>query len=112
VVYNGNSVGWAFYQDEPFFASDDVNVLRPKTRVSKWSLMFVAGVIKHQRTRYTYGYKWTLERMKVTPIRLPATEEGRPDWAFMDAAMRGLPFSAAIEASQAPSPIEALSAHL
>jgi len=112
VVYNGNSVGCAFYQDEPFFASDDVNVLRPKTKVSKWSLMFAAAVIKHQRARYTYGYKWTLERMKDTTIRLPATEDGSPDWKFMDAAMRGLPFSAAIEASRAPSPIEALSARV
>lgn len=95
VPYNG-SVGWAFYQDEPFFASDDVNVLKPKAALSKWSLLFVATVIRHERTRYTYGYKWTLERMRARTIRLPAAPSGAPDWATMEAVMRGLPFSAAI----------------
>jgi hypothetical protein len=98
VPYNGNSVGWAFYQNEPFFACDDVNVLVPRTAVSKWALLFVAAVIRYGKSRYTYGYKWTLERMTATPIRLPATETGDPDWAHMESIMRGLPFSAAVEA--------------
>lgn len=97
VAYNGNSVGWAFYQPEPFFACDDVNVLQPKAPTSKWSLLFVAGVIKHGKGRYTYGYKWTLERMLATTIRLPATASGDPDWSFMESVMRGLRFSAAVE---------------
>ncbi|GAA3065699.1 restriction endonuclease subunit S [Streptomyces roseofulvus] len=97
VVYNGNSVGHAFYQDEPFFASDDVNVLLPNGPVSRWAQLFVAAIIKHGRTRFTYGYKWTLARMKQTVIRLPANGNGEPDWGYMEAVMRGLPFSAAID---------------
>jgi hypothetical protein len=97
VPYNGNSVGWAFYQDEPFFACDDVNVLVPKSPVSKWALLFVAAVIRYQKSRYTYGYKWTQERMIATPVRLPAVQTGDPDWEYMESVMRGLPFSAAIE---------------
>ncbi|MYR27349.1 MULTISPECIES: restriction endonuclease subunit S [unclassified Streptomyces] len=96
VVYNGNSVGHAFYQDEPFFASDDVNVLLPKVSVSRWAQLFVAAIIKYGRTRFTYGYKWTLARMKQTVIRLPVKCSGEPDWDYMEAFMRGLPFSAAI----------------
>jgi len=99
VAYNGNSVGWSFYQDAPFFACDDVNVLEPKTPTSSWALLFVAAVIKHGKSRYTYGYKWTLERMKKTSVRLPATAAGEPDWDYMETFMRGLPFSAAIEAA-------------
>ncbi|MFI6680142.1 restriction endonuclease subunit S [Kribbella sp. NPDC050470] len=98
VPYNGNSVGWAFYQDAPFFACDDVNVLVPKTQVSKWSLLFVAAVIKHLRFRYTYGYKWTLERMQTTSINLPGTTAGEPDWQFMESVMLGLPFSGSLGA--------------
>ncbi len=96
VAYNG-SVGSTFYQDKPFFACDDVNVLEPSIPVSKWALLFVATVIKHEKSRYTYGYKWTMSRMRDTSIRLPATQGGDPDWAFMEKYMRGLPFSAAIE---------------
>lgn len=96
VVYNGNSVGYAFYQPEPFFASDDVNVLYPKFPMSKWVQLFIATVIKHQRVRYTYGYKWTLARMRQTKVRLPAAANGEPDWRYMEDFMRGLPFSSAL----------------
>lgn len=104
VVYNGNSTGYAFYQPEPFCASDDVNVLYPKVVLDKWSLLFIAAVIRHGRTRYTYGYKWTMTRMQATKIRLPATAGGAPDFAYMTAFMRSLPFSAALEHRTQPSP--------
>lgn len=95
VPYNG-SVGIAFYQDQPFFASDDVQVLIPKEDVSRWALLFVAALIRYERTRFSYGYKWNMARMRKTEIRLPATPEGMPDWEYMEVVMRGLPFSAAV----------------
>lgn len=95
VAYNG-SVGSTFYQDQPYFACDDVNVLVPLSTVSKWALLFTAAAIKHERHRFTYGYKWTLARMKETTIRLPVDSDGNPDWTYAEAVMRGLPFSASI----------------
>lgn len=95
VVYNG-SVGYAFYQDQPFFACDDVNVLVPRTPMSKWVQLFIAAVIKHDRSRYTYGYKWTLARMKVSTVRIPVDNAGEPDHQYMERVMQGLPFSAAV----------------
>lgn len=102
VVYNGNSVGYAFYQAKPFFASDDVNVLYPRSPMNKWVQLFIAAVVKHQRPRYTYGYKWTLARMKKTSIRLPVDSAGQPDSEYMESMMRSLPFSATIEESHGP----------
>lgn len=99
VPYNGNSVGWAFYQDAPFFASDDVNVLEPRVPMSRWTLLFIAAVIRKAKGRYTYGYKWNQERMIRSTVRLPATPPGDPNFAAMDRVMRGLPFSKAIEDS-------------
>lgn len=96
VPYNGNSVGVAFYQDKRFFASDDVQVLVPKADVSRWALLFVVALIRFERTRFSYGYKWNMARMKKTEIRLPATSDGSPDWSYMESVMRGLPFSAAV----------------
>lgn len=96
VPYNGNSVGIAFYQDQPFFASDDVQVLIPKGEVTRWALLFVATLIRYERSRFSYGYKWNMARMKKTAIRLPADDAGEPDWSYMDSVMRGLPFSAAV----------------
>ncbi len=96
VAYNG-SVGCTFLQDRPFFACDDVNVLEPKASMSKWSLLFIATILKHGKSKYTYGYKWTKERMKETGILLPSEENGMPDWTYMEAYMRSLPFSAILE---------------
>jgi hypothetical protein len=96
VVYNGNSVGNAFFQDQDYFACDDVNVLVPMCPMSRWVQLFIATIIRHARSRFTYGYKWTLARMKATTIRLPVSADGKPDWNYMEVFMKGLPFSAAI----------------
>lgn len=98
VVYNGNSVGNAFYQDRDYFACDDVNVLVPKIPMSRWVQLFIGAIIKHGRSRFTYGYKWTLARMNATTVRLPVDSKGRPDWKYMESFMKGLPFSAAVDA--------------
>lgn len=97
VVYNGNSVGNSFFQDQDYFACDDVNVLVPKYPMSRWVQLFIAAIIKHGRTRFTYGYKWTLVRMNATKLRLPVDKDGNPDWRYMESFMKGLPFSAAID---------------
>lgn len=95
VPYNG-SVGHAFYHDQPYFASDDVQVLVPKVAMSKWALLFAAAMIRFEKDRFTYGYKWNLARMKKTTIKLPVSAEDTPDWDYMEAYMKGLPFSVAI----------------
>ena len=60
VNYNG-SVGEAFYQSEPFWASDDINILYPKNwTLNKYIGLFIATVIKLERPKYNYGRKWKL----------------------------------------------------
>lgn len=89
VCYNG-SVGETFYQDEPFWASDDVNILKPKHIVSKEALLFVGTIIRHLGQAYDWTDKWTRDVMLDTSIKLPATSSGDPDWAYMDAYMSGI----------------------
>ena len=92
--YNG-SVGEAFYQPEPFWATDDVNVLyfRPENggQFNKYIALFVCAVLRQEKYRYSYGRKWVLENMKTTVIKLPAKGE-KPDWAFMESYMKSLPY--------------------
>lgn len=95
VPYNG-SVGFAFYQDQPYFACDDIQVLIPRISMNKWVLLFITTMIRYEKDRFTYGYKWNLARMRQTTIMLPVTSVGEPDWSFMEEFMKGLPFSAAI----------------
>jgi type I restriction enzyme M protein len=78
VNYNG-SVGEAFYQPVPFFATDDVLVLNPKKnyfpRFNEKIGLFICSVIKLERFRFHYSRKWNIERMKKSTIRLPANSK-------------------------------------
>jgi type I restriction enzyme M protein len=76
VPYNG-SVGKAFYQPRPFFASDDVLVLVPKTPLTPAAAHFLCALIRAERFRFSYGRKWNMERMKQSVMRLPITSGGR-----------------------------------
>lgn len=88
--YNG-SVGEAFYQPEPFWATDDVNVLYPKTgtKLDQWSALFICAILRQEKYRYSYGRKWVLESMNDTMLRLPQTSTGKPDWPYMSDFMSG-----------------------
>lgn len=91
VNYNG-SVGEAFYQPVPFWASDDVNVLYP----NGWELnpaigLFICTVIRNEKYRFSYGRKWKLDRMEESEIWLPSDNEGNPDWQYMEDYIKSLP---------------------
>ncbi len=93
VTYNG-SVGEAFYQPSPFWASDDVNILYPKFPLNQYSGLFLCALIRREQFRYNYGRKWHLERMNETLIRLPA--KNSPDWDWMEGYIKSLSYSQSI----------------
>lgn len=90
--YNG-SVGEAFYQSKPFWASDDVNVLYPKFDINVFSGLFISTVIRLEKVRFNYGRKWHLERMASSRIKLPALKNGQLDLAYMERFIKSLPFN-------------------
>jgi len=93
VNYNG-SVGEAFYQHEPFWASDDVNVLYADGwELNRHIAMFIITIIKSSRYKFSYGRKWTLEKMKESTIKLPKASDNSPDWLYMENYIRSLPYS-------------------
>ena len=81
------AVGETFYQDRPFLASDDVNVLYPKFDMTKEIALFIAPLIKSVSARYNYVDKWKQEEMIAGAIKLPVDLSGEPDWAYMDEYM-------------------------
>ncbi len=105
--YNG-SVGEAFYQYEPYWATDDVNALYCNYKgFNQYIGLFIATVIRKEKFKYSYGRKWTLENMNTSIIRLPIqhnpegipyidldctySEEGYvPDWQFMEDYIKSL----------------------
>jgi hypothetical protein len=95
VNYNG-SVGEAFYQPNPFWASDDVNVLYPKFRMNQYIAMFIIPIIKKEKYRYNYGRKWESTRMKESIITLPTNQLGNIDVDFMENYIKSLSYSNSI----------------
>lgn len=92
VNYNG-SVGEAFYQSAPFWATDDVNVLYAKGwELNKYVALFIATIIKGEYYRFSYGRKWTMEKMKKSLIKLPA-KDNAPDWDYMEQYIKALQYS-------------------
>lgn len=69
--YNG-SVGEAFYQSEPYWATDDVNALYSYyEQFNKYIGLFMVAVIRQEKYKFSYGRKWTLDNMNKTKINLP-----------------------------------------
>jgi hypothetical protein len=98
VSYNG-SVAEAFYQADPFWASDDVNVLYGKAfKLNPQLGLFLCALIRREKYRYSYGRKWHLDRMKQSVMMLPVDGFGRPDTAFMERYINALPYSSQIQA--------------
>ncbi|MCI8306998.1 MAG: restriction endonuclease [Lachnospiraceae bacterium] len=91
VNYNG-SVGEAYYQESPFWASDDVNVLLLKENtLNKYIALFLITIIRHNKYHFDFGRKWNVEKMKKTLIRLPMDDNGAINWTYMEEYIKQLP---------------------
>ena len=83
VSYNG-SVGEAFYQDRPYWASDDINVFYPKFKMSESTGLYVLAPIIKSGKKYGYAFKWKKEIMENDAISLPTTIDGNADFTYME----------------------------
>ena len=84
VCYNGSDIGRTFYQTEPYWATDDVNVLYPKFEMNEDIALFFAPIIKYVGGLHEYDDKWKLDDMKKDVIKLPIKVDGTPDFAYME----------------------------
>jgi len=90
VNYNG-SVAESFYHPYKCIFSDDVKRFRLKDREGdKYIYLFLKTLISMQKGKYQYGYKFNENRMRRQKILIPVDASGRPDYDYMQSAMRGL----------------------
>lgn len=88
VVYDGHATGRAYYQDEPYWASDSVNVLYPKFTLTRNIAMYLITIFETVGKEFVYTNKWTQEKMIQTFLSLPITSSGEPDWDYMESYMK------------------------
>ena len=95
-VANNGSVGAAFYQPDPFVASSDVTILRPKFQMSIANGIFICALLRHESIHYNYARKWTLDRMNATILRVPISARNEVDFIQMESIIQALPMAAFI----------------
>lgn len=93
VARNG-SVGKAFYQNENYFATDDVRVWEAKKgALTENEGLFFCTLIELERKKYSYGRKWSIKNMENTILYIPVTAKNEVDWEYIDKFMKNIRLS-------------------
>lgn len=85
--------GYCSWHEEDFSASDHVEKLIPNFPCNNYIAMFLTTIINLERYRYNYGLKCSQTRIKNMKVKLPVDSSGNPDWQYMEAYIKGLPYS-------------------
>ena len=88
-------LGYCSYQPLPFSASDHVEKLIPKFKMSKYVAMFLVTILNLEQYRYNYGRKSSQERMEKISIKLPSKNK-MPDFEYMENYIKSLAYSASL----------------
>lgn len=81
------TIGYVSYQSHDFIATDHVEKITNKDNsyISRFIGLFEKQCIdKATISKYGYGYKFAQERIKNQKILLPVSENGEPDFDFME----------------------------
>ncbi len=85
VNYNGNGMVIGFYHPYECIFSDDVKRFHLKHHEdNEFVLLFMKVAILQQKSKFGYLYKFNADRMENTRIMLPVTDDGEPDYEYME----------------------------
>lgn len=86
LALGGHYLGSCFIQKEPFYTSQNVNVLRAKSNISFNCKMFIATMIFKESQLYYKAFEDELNRhiKKDFSILLPVKRDNTPDWDYME----------------------------
>ncbi len=88
-VTNNGSVGHAYFMSHQYTSSHDVTSLYlPDREISEQLGLFLVKLLERAGEPFSYARKWRPIRLRKTPIYLPITDTGIPDWSFMEEYVR------------------------
>ena len=93
ISFNGSGTGYCSYHEGFFNANSDCGVLLPKFKSNKYIGLYLATVINRIASKYMYGRKLTIERLKEEQFLLPVMENGEIDLQYMEDFIKSLPFA-------------------
>ncbi len=84
-ISNSGSVGYLFYHNYNFIASDHVTVFWPKGRMlTKNIALYLKPVFEKIRYKYNFGREISNSRLERENILLPVDKNNVPDWNYME----------------------------
>ncbi len=91
-IKNGNgSAGYSIYKKEDFIATSDI-IFAYAEWLTPYIGLFITTTSDMSQEKYSHGYKWTRERLIKSTIMLPATDEGSPDYEYMEQYIKAVMF--------------------
>jgi len=84
ISFNGVGTGTAFVHNYPFNLNSDCGLVEPIEDLSIETLHFIAVSINKNKEKFNYGYKANENRLLRQTIMLPVTDDGKPDYVFME----------------------------
>lgn len=91
VNYDGNGMVIGFYHPYECIFSDSVKRFHLKHyEDNAFVLLFMKVAILQQKSKFGYLYKFNAERMANTRIMLPVTDDGIPDYDYMEQYAKNL----------------------
>lgn len=92
VSLGGEYLGSCFIQPLDFYTSQNVIVLIPKWDMSFYIKQFISTMVFRESRTYYKAFKDELNRHIKTDFSflLPTSEDGKPDWAYMENYMKDI----------------------
>lgn len=81
------SMGTSFYKKEDFIGSTTLTV-GYNENLNLYTGTFITTISDKVRSKYNFGYKRNLERLKNERIMLPINDDETPNWSFMENFMK------------------------
>lgn len=95
-VARSGSAGFVGIQKEPCVVGDSAKLLIPLNEISFHSLVFLRSVLMILKKKYSYNDKVTETKYMNETIKLPADNNGNPDWNYMETYIKSLPYGNSI----------------
>lgn len=88
----GDTTATCFYQSEDFVCGDHIVVCRAEW-LNLYTGLFVLTILKREKYKYSYGRAFKMDLIENTIIKLPAANDGTPDWAFIESSIKSLNYN-------------------
>ena len=90
IVYS--TFGTAFWVEGDFTASDEIYAFH-NPEINKYIALFITTMMRKNQYKFKFGRKAFYNKFQNEILLLPATQDGQPDWLYMENYIKKLPYA-------------------